>query len=37
MPAWKSLDEGEAWDLAAYLLGVADRPGVDAPVSTFDH
>lgn len=36
MPAWKSLDEGETWDLAAYLLAVADRPGVDAPVRAFD-
>lgn len=25
MAAWKSLDEGETWDLAAYLLAVSER------------
>ncbi len=31
MPAWKSLDDEETWDLAAYLLAVADRPRVGGP------
>ncbi len=26
MPAWKSLDEEETWDLAAYVLAVGERP-----------
>ena len=26
MPAWKSLEESDAWDLAAYLLAVGERP-----------
>lgn len=26
MPAWKVLDDGQTWDLAAYLLAVAERP-----------
>lgn len=26
MPAWKSLDENDAWDLTAYLLAVGERP-----------
>jgi mono/diheme cytochrome c family protein len=26
MPAWKTLNDDETWDLAAYLLAVADRP-----------
>jgi mono/diheme cytochrome c family protein len=26
MPAWKSLEEADAWDLAAYLLAVGKRP-----------
>jgi mono/diheme cytochrome c family protein len=26
MPAWKALDEKDAWDLTAYLLAVGERP-----------
>lgn len=26
MPSWRSLDEGEAWDLVAYLRSVAEPP-----------
>lgn len=26
MPAWKSLEETDAWDLTAYLLAVGERP-----------
>jgi mono/diheme cytochrome c family protein len=26
MPAWKSLEESDAWDLTAYLLAVGERP-----------
>jgi len=26
MPAWKALDEDDAWDLAAYLLAAGERP-----------
>jgi mono/diheme cytochrome c family protein len=25
MPAWKSLEEGDAWDLTAYILSVGER------------
>jgi mono/diheme cytochrome c family protein len=27
MPSWKSLDEGETWDLVAFLLGVSEAQG----------
>jgi len=26
MPAWKSLEEADTWDLSAYLLAVGERP-----------
>ena len=26
MPAWKALDEDQAWDLTAYLLAVSETP-----------
>jgi len=26
MPAWKALDDGQTWDLTAYLLAVGERP-----------
>ena len=26
MPAWKALDDGETWDLTAYLLAASRKP-----------
>jgi mono/diheme cytochrome c family protein len=34
MPSWKSLPEGEAWDLVAFLLSVGEAPVVAPPTPT---